>query len=120
MGIVRNLTAGEIVGQVLALQRELGPPRGDLLFLGFMGMGEPLHNLDHVHRAIRVLCHPEGAGLSARRITVSTAGLVPGIERLARLVHDLRTPLTRLRLALAMLPRDEAWQSDVTEMTEDV
>jgi 23S rRNA (adenine2503-C2)-methyltransferase len=85
MGIVRNLTAGEIVGQVLALMLHLGPRRGDLLFLLFMGMGEPLHNLDHVHRAIRVLCHPQGAGLSARRITVSTAGLVPGIERLARL-----------------------------------
>jgi len=85
MGIVRNLTAGEILGQVLTLMRHLGPSRGDLLFLLFMGMGEPLHNLDHVHRAIRVLCHPAGAGLSARRITVSTAGLVAGIERLARL-----------------------------------
>jgi 23S rRNA (adenine2503-C2)-methyltransferase len=85
MGIVRNLTAGEIVGQVLALMRELGPLRGDRLFLVFMGMGEPLHNLDHVHRAVRVLCHAEGAGLSPRRITVSTAGLVPGIERLARM-----------------------------------
>jgi 23S rRNA (adenine2503-C2)-methyltransferase len=85
MGIVRNLTAGEILGQVLALMHELGPRRGDRLFLVFMGMGEPLHNLDHVHRAVRVLCHPQGAGLSARRITVSTAGLVSGIERLARL-----------------------------------
>ena len=85
MGLTRNLTAGEIVGQVLALMRDLGPRLGDRLFLVFMGMGEPLHNLDHVHRAIRVLCHPAGAGLSPRRITVSTAGLVSGIERLARL-----------------------------------
>jgi len=85
MGIVRNLTAGEILGQVLVLMHHLGPRRGDRLFLVFMGMGEPLHNLDHVHRAVRVLCQPQGAGLSARRITVSTAGLVPGIERLARL-----------------------------------
>jgi len=85
MGIVRNLSAGEIVGQVLVLMRELGPRRGELLHLVFMGMGEPLHNLDNVHRAITVLCHPEGTLLSARRITVSTAGLVSGIERLARL-----------------------------------
>jgi 23S rRNA (adenine2503-C2)-methyltransferase len=85
MGIVRNLSAGEIVGQVLALMRHLGPENGERLFLVFMGMGEPLHNLDHVHRAITVLCHPEGAGLSPRRITVSTAGLVSGLERLARL-----------------------------------
>ncbi|HEV7667262.1 MAG TPA: 23S rRNA (adenine(2503)-C(2))-methyltransferase RlmN [Thermoanaerobaculia bacterium] len=86
MGIVRNLSAGEIVGQVLALMHELGPKRGDLVTLVFMGMGEPLHNLDHVHRAIRVLCHPGGAGLSPRRITVSTAGLVSGIERLSRMI----------------------------------
>ena len=85
MGIVRNLTAGEIVGQVLTLMRELGPEQGELLYLVFMGMGEPLHNLDHVHRAITVLCHPEGMLLSPWRITVSTAGLVSGIERLARL-----------------------------------
>ncbi|HTQ79682.1 MAG TPA: 23S rRNA (adenine(2503)-C(2))-methyltransferase RlmN, partial [Thermoanaerobaculia bacterium] len=85
MGIVRNLSAGEIVGQVLTLMRELGPDNGERLFLVFMGMGEPLHNLDHVHRALTLLCHPEGAGLSPRRVTVSTAGLVPGIERLARM-----------------------------------
>ncbi len=86
MGIVRNLTAGEIVGQVLALMRDLGPRCGESVHLLFMGMGEPLHNLDHVHRAITVLCHPEGSGLSPWRITVSTAGLVSGIERLARMV----------------------------------
>jgi len=85
MGIARNLSAGEIVGQVLALMHQLGPRFGDRVFLVFMGMGEPLHNLDHVHRAIAVLCHPQGAGLAPRRITVSTAGMAPGIERLARL-----------------------------------
>lgn len=113
MGIVRNLTAGEIVGQVLAMMHQLGPRRGDLLFLVFMGMGEPLHNLDHVHRAIRVLCHPQGAGLSARRITVSTAGLVPGIERLAGL-----EPRPQLALSInattdetrsATMPINRAW-----------
>ena len=57
MGIVRNLTAGEIVGQVLALMRDLGPRCGESVHLVFMGMGEPLHNLDHVHRAVTVLCH---------------------------------------------------------------
>lgn len=85
MGIVRNLTAGEIVGQVLLLMRELGPLEGQRINLVFMGMGEPLHNLAHVARAIRVLCHPAGLGLSERRITVSTSGLVPGIEKLAGL-----------------------------------
>jgi 23S rRNA (adenine2503-C2)-methyltransferase len=113
MGIVRNLSAGEIVGQVLALMRELGPDNGERLFLVFMGMGEPLHNLDHVHRAITVLCHPEGAGLSARRITVSTAGLVSGLERLARM-----EPRPQLALSInattdaarsATMPVNRAW-----------
>lgn len=85
MGIVRNLTAGEIVGEVLSLMRSLGPDKGHALNLVFMGMGEPLHNLDHVARAIEVLCHPMGVGMSPNRITVSTSGLVPGIERLARI-----------------------------------
>ena len=85
MGIQRNLSAGEIVGQVLSVMSALGPGTSSQLTLVFMGMGEPLHNLDHVHRAIRVLTHPSGLGIPARRITVSTCGLVSGIEKLARL-----------------------------------
>jgi 23S rRNA (adenine2503-C2)-methyltransferase len=85
MGILRNLQAGEILGQVLALMAELGPDRGHELTLVFMGMGEPLHNLDHLHRAIRLMCHPAGLGLGKGRITVSTAGLVSGIEKLSKL-----------------------------------
>jgi 23S rRNA (adenine2503-C2)-methyltransferase len=113
MGIVRNLTAGEIVGQVLALMRDLGPQAGESVTVVFMGMGEPLHNLDHVHRAITVLCHPEGVCLSPGRITVSTAGLVSGIERLARMV-----PRPQLAISLnattdaarsATMPVNRAW-----------
>ena len=85
MGIQRNLSAGEIVGQVLSVMSALGPGTSSRLTLVFMGMGEPLHNLDHVHRAIRVLTHRSGLCIPARRITVSTAGLVSGIEKLARL-----------------------------------
>ncbi len=85
MGILRNLTAGEIVGEVLTLMRKLGPDQGEKVTLVFMGMGEPLHNLDHVHRAIQVLCHKGGLGLSPRRITVSTSGLVSGIDKLSKL-----------------------------------
>ena len=85
MGIVRNLTAGEIVGEVLTLMQELGPKSGHQLNLVFMGMGEPLHNLDHVARAIEILCDEGGVGLSKNRITVSTSGLVPGIQKMAAL-----------------------------------
>ncbi|MEO6196081.1 MAG: 23S rRNA (adenine(2503)-C(2))-methyltransferase RlmN [Thermoanaerobaculia bacterium] len=113
MGIVRNLTAGEIVGQVLVLMRDLGPLLGESVFLVFMGMGEPLHNLAHVHRAITVLCNREGAILSPGRITVSTSGLVSGIERLARM-----TPRPQLAVSLnattdaarsATMPVNRAW-----------
>ena len=83
MGFVRNLTAGEIVGQVHALMAAHGPRTGHDVNLVFMGMGEPLHNLAHLARAMRVLCHPAGLALSPRRITVSTSGLVPGIDTLA-------------------------------------
>jgi 23S rRNA (adenine2503-C2)-methyltransferase len=70
---------------VQALLRELGPDKPHAITLVFMGMGEPLHNLENLHRAIRVLNHPRGLNISTRRITVSTSGLVPGIEKLAKL-----------------------------------
>jgi len=82
MGFHRHLSAGEIVGQVLRVVAELGPRHPSELTLVFMGMGEPLHNLPEVSRAIRVLCHPRGLGLSSKRITVSTSGLVPEIDEL--------------------------------------
>jgi 23S rRNA (adenine2503-C2)-methyltransferase len=85
MGFVRNLTAGEIVGQVHAMLKALGPANPHQVTLVFMGMGEPLHNLDNVHRAIAVLNHPLGLNISTRRITVSTAGVVPGMDRLSGL-----------------------------------
>ena len=71
MGIQRNLSAGEIVGQVLSVMSALGPGTSSQLTLVFMGMGEPLHNLDHVHRAIRVLTHPSGLGIPARAASPS-------------------------------------------------
>ena len=85
MGFGRHLLAHEIVGQVLVAMHELGPRHPGDLTLVFMGMGEPLHNLAEVARAIAVLCQPAGLGLSARRITVSTSGLVPEIAELGRL-----------------------------------
>jgi 23S rRNA (adenine2503-C2)-methyltransferase len=85
MGFGRHLSAAEIVAQVLCVVRELGPRHPGALTLVFMGMGEPLHNLQEVARAVGIFCHPLGLGLSPRRITVSTSGLVPEIDALARL-----------------------------------
>jgi 23S rRNA (adenine2503-C2)-methyltransferase len=59
-------------------------PDEQLSNLAFMGMGEPLHHYDETARAVRLLTHPEGLGMSPRRITVSTVGLVPGIQRLGQ------------------------------------
>ena len=85
LGLGRHLSAGEIVAQILAVLSELGPRHPGELSLVFMGMGEPLHNFKNVARAVHVLTTPGGLGLSPRRITVSTAGLVPAIEALAEL-----------------------------------
>jgi 23S rRNA (adenine2503-C2)-methyltransferase len=83
MGLVRDLSAGEILGQVWAARTTL--PRGArLTHVVFMGMGEPLANYAATVKALRVLTAPLGFGLSPRRITVSTVGLVQGLERLAR------------------------------------
>ncbi len=78
-GFARNLEAGEIVEQVL----RFNDPAQPVTNLVFMGMGEPLANYDEFLRAVRLLTHPEGLHLGARRITVSTSGLVPQILRLA-------------------------------------
>ncbi len=84
LGLVRNLTAGEILGQVLRVlelhRAELKPQTNVVL----MGQGEPLLNYEAVLVALRILLDPRGVGLSPRRVTLSTSGIVPGIERLGR------------------------------------
>jgi 23S rRNA (adenine2503-C2)-methyltransferase len=84
MGLERNLTAGEIVGQVLAANRLLAPDQR-VTHIVFMGMGEPLANYAALVASLRILTDAKlGLGYSPRRITVSTVGLVPGIEKLGR------------------------------------
>ncbi len=80
-GFVRDLTAGEIVAQVLHFARELNARGARLTNIVYMGMGEPFLNYDAVMRSIRILNDPDGFSLGARRFTVSTVGIVPGIER---------------------------------------
>ncbi len=85
MGLERNLTAGEVVGQVLTLCREHQlDPRSRRLNLVMMGMGEPLLNLEAVLKATRLLADPAGIGVSPRRITASTAGVTPKIIELGQ------------------------------------
>jgi 23S rRNA (adenine2503-C2)-methyltransferase len=82
MGLIRNLTAGEIAGQVRVLAAAtalLDVPFNIVL----MGMGEPLHNYDNTMKALRILHAEHGLAVSPRRVTLSTVGIVPGLERLA-------------------------------------
>jgi 23S rRNA (adenine2503-C2)-methyltransferase len=92
MGLERNLTAGEIVGQLLVANRLLDGEARRVTHLVFMGMGEPLANYVPLVTSLRILTDAKlGIGYSPRRITVSTVGLVKGIERLGR--EDLKVNL---------------------------
>jgi 23S rRNA (adenine2503-C2)-methyltransferase len=105
-GLKRHLSAAEVVAQVIAGRTEL---RGDehLRNVVLMGMGEPLHNYDAVARSLVLLGHPDGLAISHKRITVSTSGLVPEIDRLARDFGG------RVRLALSLHAVDDARRSEI-------
>jgi len=90
--LVRNLTAGEIIGQLLVARDDLGEwpiagaPKNETRLLSnivLMGMGEPLYNFDNVRDAMKIAMDPEGISLSRRRITLSTSGVVPEIAKTA-------------------------------------
>ena len=84
MGFRRNLSSGEIVEQVLYYARNLSQAGERVTNVVVMGMGEPFHNYDATMAAIELLNHPQGFNLGARKFTISTVGLIPGIYRFAR------------------------------------
>jgi 23S rRNA (adenine2503-C2)-methyltransferase len=103
-GLKRNMGADEIVAQVLLGRGRL--EEGEALRgVVLMGMGEPLHNYDATARALRLLTHPEGIGLSSRRVTVSTSGLVPEIQRLGQDFHG------QIGLAISLHAADDLTRS---------
>jgi 23S rRNA (adenine2503-C2)-methyltransferase len=110
-GFVRNLTAGEIVEQVLYFAHSLKAKGERVTNVVLMGMGEPLANYEATWQAIETLTHDEGFSLGARRITISTVGLVPGIRRLAEegtqigLAVSLHAPTDELRDELVPINR---------------
>jgi len=81
IAFIRNLTSGEIVEQILAVQRDENIKISNVVF---MGIGEPLDNYDNVINAIRIINNPKGINIGARHISISTSGLVPQIHRLAK------------------------------------
>ena len=107
LGLQRNLTAGEIAGQVVAVLDRQGVEVGkDRVNLVFMGMGEPLLNYDNFMGAVRLLV--DEVGLSPQRMTVSTSGIVPGIERFA-----LEPPEIRPKLAISLNAPNDAVRSEL-------
>jgi 23S rRNA (adenine2503-C2)-methyltransferase len=110
MGLVRNLTAGEIVGQVRVLAGALSM-RDKAFNIVLMGMGEPLHNYDETMKALRILADEHGLAVPPRRVTLSTVGVLPALERLAReplmpnLAISLHAPTDRQRGELVPINR---------------
>ncbi len=93
-GFTRNLTAAEIVDQYIQVQRDVGENRR-ISNVVFMGMGEPLLNFDNVKKAVEIMTHRDMLDLSTRKVTVSTVGVVPGIERMAK-------EMNRVKLAVSL------------------
>ncbi|MCR5495076.1 MAG: 23S rRNA (adenine(2503)-C(2))-methyltransferase RlmN [Treponema sp.] len=102
LGLSRNLTAGEIVEQFLFLEEQCGT----LDNIVFMGMGEPMQNLEGIRKAIKVLTDKRGRSLSARRITLSTSGIIKGI-------YDLADNGPLIRLAVSLTTADEDLRQEI-------
>ncbi len=84
-GFVRNLTPGEIVGQVLAIKEDNHIPANRRVNIVYMGMGEPLDNLENVAKAVKIFADEHGLSISPRRQTISTSGLAPKIKKLGEM-----------------------------------
>ncbi len=111
MGLERNLSAGEIVGQVLVVAAQNGlDPSGRRVNVVMMGMGEPLLNLPNVLKAARILTDPDGTGLSERRITLSTSGIIPKIV-------ELGEAAVRPKLAISLNASTEEQRRELMPIT---
>ena len=114
-GKVRDLTPGEMLDQVIFVQKDSGLPVSNIVL---MGIGEPMDNLDNVLRFLELVNHPEGQNIGMRHISLSTCGVVPGIERLAErdlqltLSVSLHAPDSETRSRI--MPVNRAW--DVEEL----
>lgn len=107
LGLGRNLTAGEIVEEFLYMEKEAGK----LDNIVFMGMGEPMQNLEAIRKAVRILTDPKGRALSARRITLSTCGLTKGI-------YDLADNGPAMRLAVSLTTADPELREKLMPVTK--
>lgn len=111
MGLLRNLSAAEIVGQLLVARRELAEPLRNVVF---MGMGEALDNFEALAQALRVLTDPAGLAIGQERITVCTVGRVDGIRKLAGL------GMRRLNLSVSLNAPDDALRARLMPIARSV
>jgi 23S rRNA (adenine2503-C2)-methyltransferase len=111
LGLRRNLTSGEIVDQILATLEDLGDAVEPGLSIIFMGMGEPGYNLANVLASCRLLNDPQGLGVGARHMTISTAGVVPAIRAIAA------EPL-QVRLAVSLHAADQALRASLMDIAD--
>lgn len=121
-GLMRNLSAAEIVEQVYLIDRSLKEKGERVSHVVFMGMGEPLDNYEEVVKAVRLLCDEKRLNLSERRITLSTVGIVEGIKRLTKeglkinLVLSLHAPNQRIRQKIIPYARKYSLDEIMTAM----
>ena len=101
-GLIRNLRAWEILDQILSVNRLIKPKKITNIVL--MGMGEPLANYENTLKAIQLMVHPDAFKFSSRRVTLSTAGLLPELERLSK-------GKVQFRLAISLNATDEDTRS---------
>lgn len=101
MGFIRNLSAGEILDQLIQMKRILNPVGEDISNIVFMGMGEPLDNLDAVIKAFRIVNMETGMEVGQRKTTISTCGIVPGMS-------EITNNFARIGLALSLNATDDA------------
>lgn len=117
-GLVRNLTAGEISGQILAAEEDLGERISNVVI---MGSGEPFDNADNVFKFLENAVHPDGMGIGARHITISTCGLLSGIRRLgdcgipANLSVSLHAPNDEIRRKIMPVAKSAAIDEIISE-----
>jgi 23S rRNA (adenine2503-C2)-methyltransferase len=113
MGLQRNLSAGEMVAQVVDAARRSRAAGRSLTNLVMMGMGEPFHNYDAMMKMIAILHEPEGMNFGARRITVSTSGVVPFIDKLATEPYSVNLAISihaaNDELRSSMVPLNRRW-----------
>jgi 23S rRNA (adenine2503-C2)-methyltransferase len=116
MGLQRNLSAGEMVAQVVDMARRSSERGRPLTNIVMMGMGEPFHNYDNVMKMVAILNQPEGMQFGSRRITVSTSGVVPFIDKLATEPYQVNLAISihaaNDELRSQMVPLNRRWPLD--------